>query len=181
MAREYRGGAACYRCRAAWVRGSARDFPIPGQQHLHCLFPGLNLPESPNIVWYQPVEFVGRAHRQHKAAAEDDSDGYAHMGRLEEAGNRRAPPRLQETPLFGMPYPTPSQASMRKVCKPPITKMSMPLDQGELVARKAVEALPMKLQIGNRAAFLAHARLAEGLVSLELLLVLFALHDVALR
>jgi len=83
--------------------------------------------------------------------------------------------------LFGMPYPTPSQASMRKVCKPPITKMSMPLDQGELVARKAVEALPMKLQIGNRAAFLAHARLAEGLVSLELLLVLFALHDVALR
>ena len=68
-----------------------------------------------------------------------------------------------------------------KCGRPPITKMSMPLDQGELVARKAVEALPMKLQIGNRAAFLAHARLAEGLVSLELLLVLFALHDVALR
>ena len=80
-----------------------------------------------------------------------------------------------------MPYPTPSQASMRKVCKPPITKMSMPLDQGELVARKAVDALPMKLRIGNRAAFLAHARLAEGLVSLELPLVLFVLHDVALR
>jgi hypothetical protein len=54
-------------------------------------------------------------------------------------------------------------------------------DRGDLVPSKAVEALPMKLRIGNRAAFLAHTRLAEGLVSLELPLVLFALHDVSLR
>src|SRR5215469_995082 len=62
--------------------------------------------------------------------------------------------------------------------------MRMPyrsLDHGELVPRKAIEALPMKLRIGNRAGFLAHTRLAEGLVSLELPLVLFALHDIPLR
>jgi len=39
----------------------------------------------------------------------------------------------------------------------------------------------MKLRIGNRAALLAHTRLAERRVSLEQPLVLFALHDVALR
>ena len=55
------------------------------------------------------------------------------------------------------------------------------LDRGELVPSKAVEALPMKLWIGNRAALLAHTRLAEHRVSLEQRLVLFALHDVALR
>jgi len=51
----------------------------------------------------------------------------------------------------------------------------------ELVPSKAVEALSMKLRIGNRAALLAHTRLAERRVSLEQPLVLFALHDVALR
>ena len=37
----------------------------------------------------------------------------------------------------------------------------------ELVPRKAVEALPMKLRIGNRATFLVHTRLAECRVSFE--------------
>jgi hypothetical protein len=37
----------------------------------------------------------------------------------------------------------------------------------ELVPSKAVEALLMKLRIGNRAAFLVHMRLAECQVSFE--------------
>ena len=54
-------------------------------------------------------------------------------------------------------------------------------ERGDLVLRKAVEALPMKLRIGNWAAFLTDTRLAEGRVSLEQPVVLFALHDIALR
>src|SRR5260370_26000871 len=50
----------------------------------------------------------------------------------------------------------------------------------KLVPSKAVEALPMKLRIGNRAAFLVHTRLAECRVSLEQPVVVFALRDVAL-
>src|SRR3984893_580741 len=50
----------------------------------------------------------------------------------------------------------------------------------KLVPSKAVEALPMKLRIGNRAAFLVHTRLAECRVSLERPVVVFALRDVAL-
>jgi hypothetical protein len=37
----------------------------------------------------------------------------------------------------------------------------------DLVLRKAVEALPMKLRVGNWAAFLTHTRLAEGRVPLS--------------
>src|SRR5437879_3980522 len=50
----------------------------------------------------------------------------------------------------------------------------------KLVPSKAVEAPPMKLRIGNRAAFLVHTRLAECRVSLEQPVVVFALRDVAL-
>jgi len=54
-------------------------------------------------------------------------------------------------------------------------------ERGDLVPRKAVEALLMKLRILNRTALLAYTRLAERRVFLEQPLVLFALHDVALR
>jgi hypothetical protein len=51
----------------------------------------------------------------------------------------------------------------------------------ELVSSKAVEALLMKLPIGNRTALLSHTRLAEGRVSLKQLVVLFALDDITSR
>src|SRR5215471_6125674 len=74
---------------------------------------------------------------------------------------------------------------MRKEWKATITKMRMAVlgrsTAVELVPSKAVEALSMQLRIGNRAALLAHTRLAECRVSLEQPLVLFALCDIALR
>ena len=49
-----------------------------------------------------------------------------------------------------------------------------------LVSSKALQALVMKLRIGDRAALLTHTRLAERRVCLEQPVVLFALRHVAL-
>src|SRR5215813_768556 len=49
-----------------------------------------------------------------------------------------------------------------------------------LVSSKALQALVMKLRIGDRAALLTHTRLAERRVRLEQPVVLFALRHVAL-
>ena len=89
-------------------------------------------------------------------------------------GIRDGPPsRTQETP--------PLRDALIQIQASPCKQATGRWNGDELVLSKAVEALPMKLRIGNRAAFLAHTRLAECRVSFEQTLVAFALHYVALR
>jgi len=121
------------------------------------------------------------------AAVHDDVIGSRSVWQLRyHTSNPTGRPQIVHSDLLREPCTSRFVSYLCDGCVPSRARVQKPLRSGrstavELVPSKAVEALPMQLRIGNRAALLAHTRLAERRVSLEQPLVLFALHDVSLR